>query len=204
MDAVGASFIDSFVVRDELVGPFHMAFDYYNYSVESERHNRLKQQYFNENAQNKACFLPWLSRTLCPFIPQSTFLQHGFLLSHTDFGPHNLLVDNKGNVKAVIDWNSAQTLLWESFYRFPRLLEVQWLRRHKYSNQVWEQLMNEQEYYLCSRRWKRCKIFTKIVIFYPIWGSKGCRRDWVLLLCFLVSRRMDQGLVWDNIWRWNR
>src|SRR2546423_4061831 len=147
-DATGASFIDSFVVGDELVGPFHTAFDYYNYFAESAWHDRLEQKYPDENARNKACFLPWLSRTLCPFVPQSTFLQHGFPLSHTDFGPHNLLVDDEGNVKAVIDWNSAQTIPWESFCRFPGLLEVQWPRRHKYSERVWEQLMNEQEYYL--------------------------------------------------------
>src|SRR5579859_4282335 len=103
-DATGASFIDSFMVGDELVGPFSTAFDYYNYYVESAWRDRMKQEYPNEDARKKACFLPWLSRTLCPFVPQSAFLQHGFPLSHTDFGPHNILVDDEGNVKAVIDW----------------------------------------------------------------------------------------------------
>jgi hypothetical protein len=36
----------------------------------------------------------------CPgypaFLPQRAFLQHGFPLSHPDFGPHNLLVDDGG------------------------------------------------------------------------------------------------------------
>ena len=147
-DATGASVIDSFPAGSKLAGPFHTALEYYTHYAESAWHDCFKQDYPDENARRKACFLPWLSRTLCPFIPQRAFLQHGFPLSHPDFGPHNLLVDDDGNVKAVIDWSSTYTVPWETFCRFPCLLEVQWPKRQKYSEWVWERLMGQQECYL--------------------------------------------------------
>jgi hypothetical protein len=148
-DATGASVIDSFpAAGHKSAGPFHTALEYYTHYAESAWRDCFEQDYPDENARRKACFLPWLSRTICPFLPQRAFLQHGFPLSHPDFGPHNLLVDDDGNVKAVIDWSLTYTVPWETFCRFPVLLEVQWTRRQKYSEWVWERLMGHQECYI--------------------------------------------------------
>jgi hypothetical protein len=80
--------------------------------------------------------------------PKASFCNNGFHYVITDFGPHNLLVDDLGNVKAVIDWHLAQTLSWETFCIFPALLTVIWPKRHKYSDWMWEILVGRQDYFL--------------------------------------------------------
>jgi Phosphotransferase enzyme family len=151
-DVTGNYSIDTILVGETWAGPFDRGADYYSFFALSAWEDRVNENHKDEESRRHSCFLPWLSRSVVPFISRAD-LNHGpFPLSHADFGPHNLLIDDNGVITGVLDWSHACTLPWESFCNFPVLMGVNWPKKHRYTDWVWKDLMVQQEYFLEALR----------------------------------------------------
>jgi Phosphotransferase enzyme family len=151
-DELGNYSIGSLCVGGKWTGPFNSATNYYSYFALSAWEDCATKDYESEASRQNDHFVPWLARSLAPFISHAGLDRGPFPLSHVDLGRHNLLIDDNAVVIGVVDWSNACTLPWESFCNFPVLMGVNWPKKHMYSDWVWQQLMEEQECFLGAVR----------------------------------------------------
>lgn len=81
-------------------------------------------------------------------IPRFIHSPGPYPLCHVDFGLHNTLVNEAGDVVGVIDWSNSHTCPWESFATFPLPISVVWTKRSKYPTEKWEQLLSDQAFFV--------------------------------------------------------
>src|SRR5437762_13895585 len=100
----------------------------------------------NENDRNQMLSISAFYRTTA--IPSFVRSSGPFPLTHVDFGLHNLLIIDDGDIVSVIDWSNSRTAPWESFAIFPLPISVIWTKRAKYPTFKWERLMSEQNFFV--------------------------------------------------------
>ena len=132
------------VMNGKPTGPFTDAGDYYLHFVKSFEH-RIEEA-TNENERNQMLSTSRLYRASA--IPHFIRYSGPFPLTHVDFGLHNLLIDDNGNVISVIDWSNSRASPWESFAIFPLPLSVVWTKKSKYPKAKWEQLLADQSFFI--------------------------------------------------------
>jgi aminoglycoside phosphotransferase (APT) family kinase protein len=136
--------ISPVIIDDTPVGPFTSAVDYYLHFVSS--YEKTAEQTTNENDQNQMLSTSAFYRTTA--IPFFIRCSGPFPLTHVDFGLHNLLINDDGDVVSVIDWSNARIAPWESFAIFPLPISVVWTKRAKYPKVKWEKLISEQKVFV--------------------------------------------------------
>jgi hypothetical protein len=136
--------LSSIVINSRPAGPFTDAADYYLHFVRS--FEQTAKQTINENDRNQILSTSTLYRTSA--IPHFIRCTGPFPLTHVDFGLHNLLIDDNGDVVSVIDWSNSRASPWESFAIFPLPLSVVWTKKNKYPTAKWEKLLADQSFFI--------------------------------------------------------
>ena len=132
--------ISTMVIGDTVVGPFICSTDYYLHFVHT--YEETLRQTTDENERNEMLFTCSFYRHTA--IPHFIHSAGPFPLCHVDFGLHNTLVNDAGDIVAVIDWSNSRTCPWESFATFPLPISVVWTKRAKYPREKWQQLQSDQ------------------------------------------------------------
>ena len=86
-------------------GPYHTAQDYYQAISEHRFHFYADRCFANnqEATRRGGTHLPFLFNNFMPMFTNSRADKGPFSLTNTDFGPHNVLVDEKLNIVGLID-----------------------------------------------------------------------------------------------------
>ncbi|KAG8525486.1 uncharacterized protein KY384_009130 [Bacidia gigantensis] len=114
------------ISQDVLRGPFHSSQDWLSARLsfdESDSRKILNQSEDEDDREDAEDTLKILTR-LRKLLPDLHFSPHEpTMFFHDDLSQHNILVDEAGNLTAVIDWECVSTLpLWKAC-QFPAFLE---------------------------------------------------------------------------------
>ena len=116
----------SFILVDgKPAGPFTSGAEYYRQFVSC--YEKRAEQVIDENDRNQMLSTSALYRFTA--IPHFTRASGPFPMTLVDFGLHNLLINDVGDVLAVIDWSNSRVAPWESFAVFPLPISVVWTRK---------------------------------------------------------------------------
>lgn len=152
--------ISSIVIDGNPAGPFTSAADYYLQFVSC--YEKRAEGITEENDRNQML-------SICAFY-RSTAIPHfvrslgPFPMINADFGLHNLLINDNGDVVAVIDWANSGTAPWESFAIFPLPISVLWTKRAKYPTPRWEQLISDQKFFVNALQKYEKQFYTDSIV----------------------------------------
>lgn len=168
-DADGQYRIDAMVDRrGNRVGPFSTASEYYRW--------RANQPLIRSNNSSvdlqDAFFHSYLYKLSLPFLMHGFHPEGPFPLAHNDLGVHNVLFDESGNLKGVIDWTGACIVPWESFAQYPGGVMMGPYLRHEFSDHIYHFNRHKRRIFLeALKRHESERDDTNTVSVYKILGS---------------------------------
>ena len=113
------NFCDIYERPDRKWGPFESSVGYY-----ANIHHRTWVKYQKTCSEPEDMLKRWkihayIGMMLSSYIPEET---GDFILAHTDLSATNILVDEKGSITGIIDWEFSTTLPFQSAQHYPLLL----------------------------------------------------------------------------------